>query len=351
MSIQHESWGITHRGTQVDLYTLTHESGMETSIATYGGIITRLIVPDEKTGPTDVVLGYDTLAEYLDDDCYFGCIVGRVANRISRARFTLDGVEYALDRNHGNHQLHGGTAGFNTLVWQAEPLQSADGPQLVLTHVSEDGDQGFPGRLETTVTYTLTKNGLRMEFQAQTDAPTPVSLTNHTYFNLSGHSALDCLDHVLTIPASRYLVTDHEQIPTGEIASVIGTPLDFTTPASIGSRIDTDFAPLIIGQGYDNFFVLDDESSTVRLAATASEPKSGRVLEVFTDQPGVQCYSGNHMPKSLQGKNTTTYGWRHGVCFEPQGYPDAPNRPEFPSVILPTGGIFKQKITYQFSSM
>lgn len=347
MSIRCEQWGYVG-GVGVDLYTLTNQHGMEVSISTYGGAITRLLVSGSCGARADVVLGYDTLDEYLHDDCYFGCIVGRVANRIGGARFVLDGVEYVLDCNHGDHQLHGGAGGFNTRVWQAEVSEGAEGLQLALSCVSEDGDQGFPGRLETTVTYTLADDGLRMEFKAVTDKRTPVTLTNHTYFNLSGYPASNCLDHVVTIPASRYLVADREQIPTGQISEVAGTALDFTAPVALGSHIDDSFEPIVIGQGYDQFFVLDDDSPAVRLAARVYEPSSGRVLEVHTDQPGVQLYSGNHMPTSLRGKLGASYPRRGGVCLEPQGYPGALNIPEFPTIVVEPDVPYKKIIAYQF---
>jgi len=350
MSIKREQWGVMPDGTQVELFTLVNGRGMEASIATYGGIITRLTAPDRDGNFDDVVLGYDSLEEYLDDCCFFGCIVGRVANRIAGARFSLNGKVYELDRNHGEHQLHGGSKGLNTRVWQAGASETPTGPCLTLTYLSRDGEQGYPGNLEVMVSYTMTDDGLLMGYRAVTDKPTVVNMTNHSYFNLSGCPDTECLGHVLTIPASRYLAIDKEQIPTGELASVAETPLDFNSPAAIGSRIGDDSEPLSIGQGYDHYYILDDESASLRLAGRALEPDAGRVLEVHTTMPGVQFYSGNHMPESVPGKAGVEYGFRSGLCLEAQGYSDAPNRPEFPSVVLQSDEKYHHIILYQFSA-
>ena len=348
MSITSQKWGFMPDGTPVELFTLVNGRGMEASIATYGGIITRLTAPDRAGIMADVVLGYDSLDEYLNDCCFFGCAVGRVANRISGARFTLNGVEHVLDRNHGKHQLHGGSEGFNTRVWQADGAETPDGPRLTLTYLSRDGEQGYPGNLDVTISYTLIDNGLRVDYRATTDMPTVVNLTNHSYFNLSGHPEKDCLDHVLTIPASRFMVTDEDQIPTGELADVAGGPLDFTGSPTIGSRIDAKCEPLVIGQGYDHYFVLDDDSESLRLAARAYELTTGRILEVHTTKPGVQFYSGNHMPASIFGKSGIVYGFRSGFCLETQAYTDAPNRQDFLSIVLQPDEKYNHTSEYYF---
>jgi aldose 1-epimerase len=244
--------------------------------------------------------------------------------------------------------LHGGSRGFHSRVWQVESVNDGAEPGLVLTHVSRDGEQGYPGNLEARVVYSLTDDGLRMDFSATTDRRTVVNMTNHSYFNLSGRPGSDCLGHVLTIPARRYIETDRELIPTGRLAEVDGTPLDFTGGASMGSRIEADFPALAIGQGYDHFFVLDDDSEGVKLAASVHEPASGRGMEVWTTKPGVQFYSGNHIPEGLAGMDGAVYGKRFGFCLEAQGFVDAPNRAGFPSVVLEPGAVYRQSIMYKF---
>jgi len=349
MGIQSEKWGVMPDGTQVELFTLLNGRGMEAFIATYGGVVTRLTAPDRDGAMADVVLGYDTLGEYLDDRCFLGCIVGRVANRIAGARFVLDGTKYELDRNFGKHHLHGGTRGFHTRVWTAEPQETSEGPALVMRYVSEDGEEGYPGTLDVSVIYTLTDAGLHMKYRAVTDKPTVVNLTNHTYFNLSGVSQSDILDHVLTIPASHYLAMDTDQIPTGKVEGVVGTPLDFTGPSTIGSRIGVECEALAVGHGYDHFFISDNASDSSGLVARVSELKSGRVLEVCTTQPGVQFYSGNSMPARMRGKQGAIYGQYSGFCLEAQGYTGAPNRQEFPGVTLRPGEVYEHITEYRFS--
>ena len=348
MGIAQKQWGVARDGTPVDLFTLTVASGMEASIATYGGVVVRLTAPDREGVMADVTLGYQSLDGYFDDGCFFGCLVGRVANRIANASFFLDGREHRLDQNHGSHHLHGGSRGFHSRVWQVDSVTDGVEPGLTLTHVSRDGEQGYPGNLKATVVYTLTEDGLRLDFSATTDRLTVVNMTNHSYFNLSGQPGSDCLGHVLTIPAHRYIETDRELIPTGRLAEVDGTPLDFTGGVSMGSRIDADFPALAIGQGYDHFFVLDDEGEGVKLAASVHEPVSGRGMEVWTTNPGVQFYSGNHIPEGLAGMDGAFYGKRFGFCLEAQGFVDAPNRAGFPSVVLEPGAVYRQSIMYKF---
>lgn len=348
MGMARAAWGITPGGSKVELFTLSNKAGMEVSVANYGGVVTRLTVPDRGGELADVVLGYDTLDAYLTDCCYMGCIVGRVANRISNARIALKGKEFALDRNHGEHHLHGGSQGFHTGVWDAVVEERPEGPCLSLTRTSWDGEQGYPGKLQVRVDYILTDTGLRLEFSAATDKPTVVSMTNHSYFNLSGDPGSDCLEHELTIPAGRFLETDGEQVPTGVLVDVAGTPMDFRSPAVIGSRIDANHGPLSIGKGYDHYYVLDDDSVGLKLGATAYEPVTGRGMEVWTDHPGLQFYSGNHIPKSLAGKGGIVYDSRCGFCLEAHGYVDAPNQPGFPAVTLRPGEVYSRVIEYRF---
>lgn len=345
MSVTVTPFGTGPGNVPVELYTLTN-GPLSASVATYGGTLVRLSVPDRDGEPGDVVLGFDTLDGYLADQGCFGALVGRVANRISGARFTLDGREYLLDRNHGAHHLHGGSGGFHTQVWRAEPDEGADGPSLTLRHRSPDGDQGYPGTLEAAAVYTLLADGLRLDLSATTDRATVVSLTGHAYFNLSARPGKDCLGHVLTIPARRRLETDGELIPTGNLAETAGTPFDFTRGRTVGDRIGEPFPPLAAAKGYDHCYVL--EGGGLRPAAVVEEPGSGRVMEILTTQPCLQFYSGNHIPNGLPGKGGTVYGERSGFCLEPQGFVDAPNREGFPPLTLVPGDEYRHTILYRF---
>jgi aldose 1-epimerase len=345
MNVTSIPFGTGPGNVPVELYTLVNGE-LSASVCTYGGALARLLVPDRHGAAEDVVLGYETLDGYLADQCYFGALVGRVANRISRARFTLDGREYALDRNHGAHHLHGGGGGFHAKVWRAEPGEGADGPFLTLRCESPDGDQGYPGNVAVTAVYTLLADGLRLDLSATTDRPTVVGLTGHAYFNFSGRMDRDCLDHVLTIRGQRYLETDAELIPNGKLAGTAGTPLDFSTARAVGERIGEPSEPLAAGKGYDHCYVLDGHG--FRSVATVEEPGSGRCMELYTDQPCLQFYSGNFIPDGLPGKGGTVYGWRSGLCLEPQGFVDAPNNPGFPSLTLVPGDEYRNTILYRF---
>jgi len=347
MQLSSRSFGSTRDGIPVELYTLSNAAGMEADIATYGGALVRLTAPDRDGGMADVVLGYDTLDGYLDDSCFFGRLVGRVANRIGGAHMVLDGVEYELDRNNGRHHLHGGAGGFHSRVWKAEPIETSAGPALALRYESPDGEQGYPGNLAVSAVYTMTDEGLRLDFSAATDKATAVNLTAHPYFNLSGRQGTDCLGHILTIPARRCLETDTELIPSGCLSEVAGTPLDFTAGVAIGVRIRQDFLPLANGHGYDHCYVLDRRTG-LRPAASLVEPVSGRGLEVLTTQPCVQFYSGNFIPEGLPGKDGAVYGERSGLCLEPQGFVDAPGHAAFPDVTLLPGEAYRQTILYRF---
>ena len=340
MSIERTLWGVLNNGTPVDLFTLTNPSGMEASIASYGGIVTRLTAPDRAGTMADVTLGFDSLDEYVADPFYFGSLIGRVANRIGRARFELGGESFELENNCGEHHLHGGSKGFHKQVWDAEPVETDEGPGVLLKYVSPDRELGYPGRLECSATYTLAVDGLRLDFKAVTDKSTVVNCTNHSYFNLSSQVGTDCLAHELYIPASRVLEMDAAQIPTGLMTDVAGTPLDFTHEVSIGSRM--------IEQGYDHYYMLDDSGPGLRLAASVYEPVSGRGMEVWTTSPGIQFYSGNHIPDLLPGKGGLVYGSRSGFCLEAQGAVDAPNQSGFPPVSLEPGEEFLQTIQFKF---
>jgi aldose 1-epimerase len=352
-TVERQPFGETPEGIPVDLYTLTNSHGMEVRAMTYGGIILSLKVPDREGKLGDVVLGYDTLDGYLESSPYFGAIIGRYGNRIGGAKFTLDGVEYSLAANDGPNALHGGVKGFDKVVWQAEPFEKDDGVGVVFSHTSPDGDEGYPGTLEATVTYTLTDDDeLIFDYHAVTDKATPVNLTQHTYFNLAGDGSGDILNHEMMLNASHFTPVDSTLIPTGEIRSVEGTPFDFTTPTAIGARIDADNEQIRFGGGYDHNFVLDrDENEGMVLAARVYEPTTGRVMEVFTTEPGVQFYSGNFLDGSITGKEGHVYAHRTGFCLETQHFPDSPNQPDFPSTILRPGEEYSSRTVYKFSTL
>jgi aldose 1-epimerase len=297
----------------------------------------------------DVVLGFDHLDDYLGNDPFFGALVGRYANRIDKARFTLDGVEYKLAKNDGENSLHGGLKGFDKKAWKArEP--SKDHPALELTYLSKDGEEGYPGNLNVKVVYTLTdSNELRIDYTATTDKNTVLNLTNHSYFNLAGQGSGDVLKHVLMINADRFTPIDAALTPTGELRSVAGTPLDFRKPTAIGARIDDDNEQLKFGKGYDHNFVLNHKGNDLTLAARVTEPQSGRVLEVLTTQPGVQLYTGNFLDGTIHGKGGKVYGRRSAFCLETQHFPDSPNQPKFPSTELKPGQTYHQTTIYKFS--
>jgi aldose 1-epimerase len=343
--VEKAPFGKLDDGTAVDVYTLTNARGMRAKIMTYGATLTELHVPDKSGRLGDVVLGFDTLEPYVKGHPYFGSTVGRVANRIARGRFTLDGREYALAVNNGPNHLHGGRKGFDKRVWKASAKKSADGPAVQFTYTSPDGEEGYPGTLKATVVYTLTdQNALRIEYAAATDKATPVNLTNHSYFNLGGKG--DVLGHQVTLAASRYTPVDQTLIPTGEIATVRGTPFSFLTPRAIGERIKQ-----VGGEpnGYDHNFVTDAEGRFA-LAARVCEPATGRVLEMYTDEPGFQFYTGNFLDGTLRGKGGVVYDKHAGFCLEAQHFPDAVNQPSFPSVILRPGHTYRQRTEYVFSA-
>jgi aldose 1-epimerase len=341
-----ESWGTLKSGAKVDLFTLTNKNGMEARIANYGGIIVSLKVPDKTGKLADVVLGFDSLGEYENKNPFFGCITGRYANRIGNASFKIDGTEYKVTANSGKHHIHGGKVGFDKKLWKASKITKSGAVGVAMKYRSPAGEEGFPGTLDCTVTYLLTDdNALEIDYTATTDAPTVVNLTNHSYFNLAGEGSGDVLGHELMIPAEKFTPTDDALITTGEIASVIGTPLDFTSPRRIGERIGAGYKPLIQGKGYDHNFVLS--GSGMKLAARVRDPKSGRVMEVRTTEPGVQLYTANHT--NAIGKGGHSYKPRSALCLETQRFPDSPNKPSFPSASLRPGDTYQHTTEFKFS--
>ena len=348
--IRKEVFGTTPDGHSVNLYTMTNAHGMEVRAMNYGGIVVSLRVPDRSGTLADVVLGYDDLKPYLTNKPYFGALIGRYGNRIADGKFTLDGVEYHLAKNNGPNSLHGGLEGFNKVLWHAESAESNRGVELVLTYTSKDGEEGFPGNLKTNVTYTLTEqNELIFEYEARTDKATPVNLTHHGYFNLAGEGNGDVLEHELMLNADRFTPVDKTLIPTGELRSVIGTPLDFTKPNAIGTRIHENFEQLAIAGGYDHNFVIHRKGDSLELTARVYEPRSGRVMEVLTTEPGVQFYSSNFLDGE-QGKKGHIYNKHAAFCLETQHFPDSPNHPDFPSTLLRPGQAYHSQTIYKFST-
>jgi aldose 1-epimerase len=352
-TITSESWGSVD-GQPVDRYTLKNCNRMEVKILTYGGILQSISVPDRRNRVANVTLGFDNLDDYVTKSPYFGCITGRYANRIALGTFTLDGETYNLPINNDPNSLHGGDKGFDKRVWEAKPIKTSSTVGLELTYTSPDDEEGYPGTLETEVTYTLTKkNQIVMDYHATTDAPTVVNLTNHAYWNLAGEGTSDIYDHVLQLNADRYTPVDETLIPTGDIDPVAGTPLDFTKATPIGDRIRNDFEQLVIGRGYDHNWVLKRRSPTntsLILAARVSEATSGRVLSIYTTEPGIQFYSGNFLDGTIVGTSGNMYRQGDGFALETQHYPDSPNQPSFPSTVLRPGEEYETQTIYQFST-
>jgi aldose 1-epimerase len=339
-------FGRTPDGHAVEIFTLRNAGGIEVKAITYGGIITSIAAPDRAGVMADIVLGFDSLDRYLGDHPYFGAIIGRYANRIAGARFLLDKNQYRLAANDGPHHLHGGIKGFDKQVWTPEII----GTNAVrFSRVSPDGEEGYPGTLQVAVVYSLTNyNELIVEYQAHTDLPTHVNLTQHSYFNLAGAGSGDVLGHELMIAADRYTPVDRALIPTGETAPVEGTPFDFRTPAAIGARIGAAHPQISYGHGYDHNWVLNRTGDSLQLAARVVEPKSGRVLEVATTEPGIQFYAGNVLDGSITGKGGRAYGRRGGFCLETQHYPDSPNQPDFPPTVLRPGATYSTRTVFKF---
>jgi aldose 1-epimerase len=338
-------------GREVHQYTLMNRAGVKAQIIDYGATVQSLLVADRSGMMDDVVLGYDSVQGYINGTAYFGAIVGRYGNRIGKGRFQLDGKQYQLATNDGENHLHGGKLGFNKVLWEARVLSDSVEPSLQLRYVSPDGEEGYPGTVTLKVVYTLTdKNGLRIDYEGTTDRPTILNPTHHSYFNLSGSFANTILGHVLTIEADSITPVDPGLIPTGQIVSVANTPMDFRTPVAIGAHINDRSEQLTFGKGYDHNWVLRGGAGLVRKAAELYEPKSGRLMTVFTDQPGLQFYSGNSLDGSAKGKNGMAYQPRTGLCLEAQAFPDTPNKPQFPPATLRPGQVYRQTTIYQFST-
>ena len=347
-TVEKQSFGKVE-GKDVDLYTLTNSKGMVAKIMTYGALVTELHVPDRTGKMDDVVLGFKDLQTYVAGHPYFGATTGRYANRIAKGKFTLNGKEYTLAVNNGPNHLHGGVKGFDKRLWRAKRVSSSEGPAVQFTYESEDGEEGYPGELTTTVTYILTDdNALKIDYKATTDEPTVLNLTNHSYFNLAGEGSGNVHGHELTINARRYTPTDDTLIPTGQLAPVLGTSLDFTKPHKIGERISG--FPDYTGGGYDHNYVLDHGGGSLALSARVYEPTSGRVMEMWTTEPGVQLYTGNHLDGSLKGKRGRPYDKHGAFCLEAQHFPDSPNKPQFPSTVLKPGETYLQTTVYRFSA-
>ncbi|MDR3329270.1 MAG: galactose mutarotase [Prevotellaceae bacterium] len=355
MEITKAPWGQLGE-QEVALYTLTNGNGMMVKVATYGGTVTELRTPDRSGVAGNVALGFPSLEGYRSEAylkaCpYFGATIGRYGNRIGRARFALDGQEYALAANDGANHLHGGARGFDKVVWDARPLQDSGAVGLLLSYLSKDGEEGYPGNLQVEVAYRLTKdNELKISYRATTDKPTLCNLTNHTYFNLAAGKAPDVLGHELTILADRYTEVGEGLIPTGRLPEVAGTPFDFREPHAIGAHIGEAHEQLQHGHGYDHNWVLNASEGKLSLAATAYEPVSGRAMEVYTTEPGVQLYSGNFLDGSLTGADSVPFAHRYGFCLETQHFPDSPNQPAFPTTVLRPEETYVSETIYKFST-
>ncbi len=348
--IKKQAFGTVPEG-RVDLYTMTNSRGMEVRAMNYGGIIVSLRVPDKKGVLADVVLGFDTLDAYLNNKPYFGAIIGRYANRIANGKFTLNGAGYRLARNNGMNSLHGGLKGFDKVLWRGEQFENNQGIGVVFTYTSKNGEEGYPGNLKAKVTYTLTdQSELQIEYQATTDEATPVNLTNHSYFNLASEGNGDILKHNLILNADRFTPVDSTLIPAGELRSVAGTPFDFTKPTAIGARIDTNNEQLAIAHGYDHNFVLSRKGSGLELAGRVHEQQTGRALEVYTTEPGVQFYTGNFLDGTITGKHGHAYNKHAGLCLETQHFPDSPNHSNFPWTILKPEQTYNSRTVYKFSA-
>lgn len=348
--ISSRSFGKMKDGKEVLLYTLKNKNGIEMGVINYGGIIVSLKVPDKNGLIEDITLGFDSLSPYLEDDPFFGAIIGRYGNRIAKGKFPLDGIGYSLPVNNGINHLHGGPNGFHTVYWNIEPISNSENPSLRLTYLSKDGEEGYPGNLDTEVIYTLTENNeLVVDYKAKTDKKTVINLTQHSYFNLTGNCRRDILDHELMINADKFLPVDSTLIPTGEMKDVQNSPFDFRTPFVIGKRISEKDPQLKYGLGYDHCWVFSNQTDSLKKVCTLYEPVSGRIMDVLTTEPGVQFYSGNFLDGKLKGKNNISYKHRYGLCLETQHFPNSPNQPSFPSTVLNPGETFMTKTIYKFS--
>lgn len=355
MEIVKKDFGSMEDGRAVALYTLSNAHGLEVKITTYGGTIISLKAPDRDGRPEEVVLGFDKLSgytngKYYEEGPYFGAIIGRYGNRIAEGKFTLEGQEYTLAKNNGPNHLHGGIKSFDKVLWEAEPFNTAEAAGLKLRYMSPHMEEGYPGTLTVEVSYSLTNdNELKIEYQATTDKTTVVNLTNHAYFNLTGNTKRDILAHQVMINAGRFVPVSENLIPTGDLQEVSGTPFDFTNPQTIGDRIKADHPQLTYARGFDHTWVLNGPNGESKLAATVYEPGSGRFLEAYTTEPGVQFYTGNFLTGKLTGRGGTVYKQRYGLCLETQHFPDSPNQPQFPSTELKPGETYRSQTSYRFS--
>jgi aldose 1-epimerase len=350
VSIEKKEYGTTPAGQKVAVYSLKNQNGMEVNILTYGGIISSIKVPNKAGVFEEVVLGFNNLEQYTKDNPYFGALIGRYGNRIAKGKFTLDGTEYSLAINNTPNALHGGPEGFHRVIWTVEDAKSDEAATLKLKYLSKDGEEGFPGNLTVFVTYTLNDdNSLTVFYEATTDKKTVINLTQHSYFNLSADFSKPILDHEIKIDGDKIVPINADLIPTGKLLDVLNTPFDFRKPKTIGKQIADKNEQLEKGQGYDHCWVLNHQDKGSRFAASAYDSKSGRLLEVFTDQPGVQLYTGNFLDGTLPFRNGGTYARRTGFCLETQHYPDSPNQKDFPTTVLNLGEIYKTKTTFKFS--
>ena len=348
--MQKETFGTLPDGREVTKHVLKNKNGVEVHVINYGGIITHLKAPDKNGKLEDIVLGYDSLAGYLRETPYFGAIIGRYGNRIANGRFTLDGKQYTLVQNNNGQHLHGGTVGFDKMFWNIAEIDSESGMAIRLTYLSKDMEEGYPGNLNVTVDYTLTDdNELKFEYSATTDKATVINLTQHTYFNLSGNATRDITDHILTLNADEYLPVSKVLIPTGKPAPVAGTPFDFNTPTQVGLRINEKNEQLKLAGGYDHCWILAGPEG-MKTAGSLYDSISGRTVEVRTTEPGIQFYSGNFLTGSITGKGGVVYKHRYGLCLETQHYPDSPNQPQFPTVVLKPGETYKTQTIYKFGT-
>jgi aldose 1-epimerase len=349
MEVKKEVFGTTKDGAQADLYTITNDAGMVAKFTNYGAILVELWVPDRDGNLADVVLGYDNLESYFVNGPNFGSTIGRHANRIGGAKFTLNGKTYELDKNDGNNNLHGGFNGYHKRLWAGKTYESEEGCVAEFTYHSPDGDQGFPGNLDVKVMYTVTQdNQIKIAYEATCDQDTVLNLTNHSYFNLGGHDSGTILDHLVWIDSEEYTYADAESIPNGTIRSVDMTPMDFRMEKAIGKEIDSDYDQLVWGKGYDHNWILKTQNGKFDMVAKLIHEKSGRIMETWTDLPGMQFYTGNFLDGTEIGKGGVSYGRRSGVCFETQYYPNAINVPEFPQPVLKAGEVFKSTTVYKF---
>jgi aldose 1-epimerase len=352
-TVSHEITKVMFQGKPIEVVTLKNPGGMEVKAMSYGAIITSVKVPDRAGTLADVVLGFDQPNQYWADPPppYFGAVVGRYGNRIASGTFTLDGKKYTLVKNNGPNHLHGGTRGFDKVLWSVATKNAPEGASAIFTYTSPDGEEGYPGTLTARVTYTLTdKNALIVDYHATTDKPTVLNLTQHSYFNLAGEGSGDILGHEVMLNADRYVPVDPTSIPTGELAPVAGTPFDFRQPTAIGARINQDHVQLKNGKGYDHNWVLNGKGPGPQLAARVTDPKSGRILEIATTEPGVQFYTGNFLDGTIKGKSGHVYGHRTGLCLETQHYPDSPNQKSFPTTVLRPGKAHESRTIFTFSA-